>query len=92
MPREYCSINSILDHKTCQHEAEDGSDVDDRAFAFALGFRQFVGIDTLEFTRGILAVVPKAFTENTCQRIALNFPELSYLDTRRIELQGGTHR
>ena len=43
-------------YKAGEHEAKNGSDMDEGAFAFAMGLYEFVGIDALELALGKLLV------------------------------------
>ena len=46
-----CSLfYNVLNDEACEHEAEDGGDMDEGAFALALGFDEFIGINALELT------------------------------------------
>ena len=95
----------ILHNQSCQHHAENGSDVNDAAVAFVvrvygrtigthhrLILQKFVGKDALELTLWKLLVAFETIAKGTGKGVARHLPKLSGLDTCRVELEGCPHR
>ena len=55
-------IDGILNDETGEHVAKDGGNMNEGAFALALGLDKFVGIDAQEFARGVLPLALISFT------------------------------
>lgn len=97
----YIALNGlfygILHNQSCQHHAENGSDVNDAAVAFVVRvyghfvLQKFVGKDALELTLWKLFVAFETIAKGTGKGVARYLPELSGLDTCRVELKGCPH-
>ena len=98
----YIALNGlfygILHDQSCQYHTENGGDVNDAAVAFVLRvyghlvLQKFVGKDALELTLWKLLVAFETVAKGAGKGIARHFPELSSLDTCRVELKSSPHR